>query len=125
MEPVPGEIGHSDEATLGAGYPRIARVAARAFSFRWYNQSHLAGDEALPPDSGQPAEPRDTDPATSEVAGRGKTQARSVVATGVAGGEELAGAVGNAVQILERVVGAAPCRRSCNGCLSVYGRDEV
>lgn len=79
-----------------------------AFSFCWYNQSHSPGDEALPPDSGQPATPSDADPATEEVAGRGGNQARDVVAGGAAGGAVVAGPVDNAVALLERLVGQAP-----------------
>lgn len=79
-----------------------------AFSFCWYNQSRSPGDEALPPDGGQPAVPTDTDPATDEAAGRGKNQAQDIVAGGAAVGAGVAGPVDNAVAILERVVRAAP-----------------
>ncbi len=79
-----------------------------AFSFCWYNQSHSPGDEALPQDCGQPAEPIDTDPATDEVAGRGENQTPGVVAGGAESGACVAGPLDNAVAVLERLVRTAP-----------------
>ncbi len=79
-----------------------------AFSFCWYNQSHSPRDEALPPDSGQPAAPGATDPATEEVAGRGKNQAQGMLAGGAEGGQSLVGPLDNAVALLERLVRQAP-----------------
>lgn len=85
-----------------------------AFSFCWYNHSHSPGTQALPDNDGQPAVPRDTDPAASSVAGRGENQAHSVVADGVEGGPSLAGALDNATAILACVVGVACAAPSAN-----------
>ncbi len=79
-----------------------------AFSFCWYNQSHSPGAQVLPADDGQPAVPRATDPATEEVAGRGKNQAQDIMASGTEGGAGLVGPLHNAVEILERLVRTAP-----------------
>jgi hypothetical protein len=83
-----------------------------AFSFCWYHHSHGAGETA--PFVGDGAEqPADSPPSTQE-AGRGENQDRTVLPTtgvlagGAATGAGVAGAVDHAAALLARVVESAP-----------------
>jgi hypothetical protein len=68
-----------------------------AFSFCWWDYGRLPTDEE-PAETGTPSEP----------AGRGKKETLSILAGGLEGGKGVAGAMGNAVAILEGVLWDAP-----------------
>jgi SRSO17 transposase len=75
-----------------------------AFSFCWWAYGHLPTEE--------PPETEDAPPASPLLlAGRGKKEASGELAAGVEGGERVAGALHNALAILERVYRSAPTRR--------------
>ncbi len=91
-----------------------------AFSFCWYQQSHMPNNNGWPSVavSSQVAAPRlDGIPATPTVAERGKKQRRlsipaaGVLASGAQPGAGLAGAVDYAGALLARVVACAPAVR--------------
>jgi hypothetical protein len=69
-----------------------------AFSFCWWAYGHLPTDE--------PAETNNDHPTDS--AGRGKKETPSVMAGGAQSGTDVAGALGNAMAILESVLRNAP-----------------
>ena len=94
------------------GMRRHWQLVCCAFSLCWWQESRV------PQRSDQPDEGQITagdDPATPQVAGRGENgeqtveaSTTAVVAGGTQRGEVVAGALGNAVAILERVVQTAP-----------------
>ena len=95
------------------------QLVCLAFSFCWWQESHYP-QQAASLGVGVAAKPGETgsdvpDPATHEVEGRGENGGQTgdvpaavMLAGGAAAGEVVAGAVGNAMGILERVVQTAP-----------------
>ena len=86
-----------------------------AFSFCWYNHARLPADQSLPQlePAQRSSKEESVNPVTTEVTGRGENRlqagkAQRVVAGGSQTGQGVAGAVDNAVAILERVVESAP-----------------
>lgn len=82
-----------------------------AFSFCWWHQGNSPGND----DSSQPQATEITEPAIDAVVGRGENKLRrgegsteGVVASSVETGQSVAGAVCNAVAILESVVQSTP-----------------
>src|SRR5215210_1284003 len=69
-----------------------------AFSFCWWEYGRLPIDDEEPSETGTPS---------AQTAGRGKKEALVILARGFEGGKGMAGAVGNAVEILEGVLRAA------------------
>jgi hypothetical protein len=82
--------------------PAIRRhwqLVCLAFSFCWWAYGHLPTEE--------PTE-TENDPTTAESAGRGKKESLDVLAGGLEGRAGVARALGNAVAVLERILGDAP-----------------
>jgi hypothetical protein len=71
-----------------------------AFSFCWWEYGRLPIGE----------EPSETGTPCAEMAGRGKKETLSILAGGFEGGKGVAGAVGNALEILEGILRAAPAK---------------
>jgi DDE superfamily endonuclease len=76
------------------------QLACCAFSFCWWAYGRLPIDE----------EPSETGTPWAESAGRGKKETLGILAGGFEGGKGVAGAVGNASEILEGVLRAAPAK---------------
>jgi SRSO17 transposase len=72
-----------------------------AFSFCWWEYGRLPIDEEEPSETGTPS---------AEMAGRGKKETLGILAGGFEGGKGVAGAVRNAVAILEGVLRTAPAK---------------
>ena len=71
-----------------------------AFSFCWWAYGRLPTDE----------EPSEAETPSAESAGRGKKENLGILAGGFKGGEGVAGAMGNAVALLESVLRNAPAK---------------
>jgi len=70
-----------------------------AFSFCWWAYGHLP--------TGEPAE---TEIPSAEPVGRGKKEAQGILAGGFEGGKSVAGAMDNALEVLEGVLRDAPAK---------------
>jgi hypothetical protein len=76
-----------------------------AFSFCWWAYDRLPTDE--------PTEPENAPPTSADPEGRGKKAAGpDILAGGLEGGTGVAGALGNAVAILEGILWDAPTTRA-------------
>lgn len=85
-----------------------------AFAFCWWSCADLL-EVGAPPGAIPKGETSDVVPAAPEVAGRGEKKGAGgpvpdVLAGGAEGGEGVAGAVGNAVALLEGVLRSAPAQ---------------
>jgi hypothetical protein len=76
-----------------------------AFSFCWWAYGHLPTDDEQRAQTRHVASP-------SETGGRGEKETPGVLAAGIEGGEGMAGAMDNAREILEGVLGDAPAARA-------------
>jgi SRSO17 transposase len=76
------------------------QLVCLAFSFCWWAYGRLPIDE----------EPSETGTSSAESAGRGKKETLVILAGGFEDGESVAGAVGNALEILEGVLRDAPAK---------------
>ena len=77
------------------------QLVCLAFSFCWWAYGRLPTDE-------EPAETEKTP--SAESAGRGKKETLGILARGFEGGKGVAGALCNALEILEGVLGDAPAK---------------
>jgi SRSO17 transposase len=92
-------LGWSDYQVRSDGaIRRHWQLVCCAFSFCWWAYGRLPTDE----------EPAETGAPSAESAGRGKKETLRILAGGLEGGKGVAGAVGNAVAILEGVLRDAP-----------------
>jgi hypothetical protein len=74
------------------------QLVCLAFSFCWWAYGRSPTDE----------EPAETRTPSAESAGRGKKETLGILAGGFEGGKGVAGAMGNALEILESVLRDAP-----------------
>ena len=92
-------LGWSDYQVRGdIAIRRHWQLVCGAFSFCWWNYGRLSAEE--------PTEPEND--LCAKSAGRGKKESLGVLAGGFEGGEGVARTVGNAVAILEGVLGDGP-----------------
>jgi hypothetical protein len=92
-------LGWSDYQVRSDGaIRRHWQLVCCAFSFCWWAYGRLPTDE----------EPAETGAPSAESAGRGKKETLRILAGGLEGGKGVAGAVGNAVAILDGVLRDAP-----------------
>jgi hypothetical protein len=96
-------LGWSDyQARSDTAIRRHWQLVCCAFTFCWWAYGRLPTDEL--------AKTEDNDP-PAQSGGRGEKAARGVLAGGLEGGERVAGAVDNALAILESVYQPAPAQR--------------
>jgi hypothetical protein len=96
-------LGWSDyQARSDTAIRRHWQLVCCAFTFCWWAYGRLPTDE--------PAKTEDNDPPAQSGA-RGEKAALGVLARGLEGGERVAGAVDNALAILESVYQPAPAQR--------------
>jgi hypothetical protein len=95
-------LGFSDyQVRSDAAIRRHWQLACCAFSFCWWAYGRLPTEE-------EGSSERAEGDLPVEAAGRGKKEAPDVLASGVEGGEGMAGTVGDAVALLEGVLRSAP-----------------